>query len=118
MSRSEFDDFVRRQQSEEQKEEASFDPKQQLAEWLAYLDALYKKITGFLETYVENGAAQIGYREIILNEDFIGDYRAKEMLLKIGRATVIFTPVGTMLVPHAESGDSMAGGESGLPQLG
>jgi hypothetical protein len=38
MSRSEFEAFVKRQQTEQQ-EEAIFDPKQQLEQWLGYLGA-------------------------------------------------------------------------------
>jgi len=101
MTNSDFDDFVKRQQSEQQKEttlDSTFDPKQQLEQWLGYLDALYRQITAYLQTYVESGAAQIEYRNITLNEDFIGDYTAREMLLKFGRSSVTFEPIGTMLI--------------------
>jgi hypothetical protein len=97
MSKSDFDAFVKRQQTEQEKE-AAFDPQQQLADWLNYLDTLYKQITGYLKTYTEGGTAGIEYRNITLNEDFIGGYVAQEMILKIGRATVSFTPIGTMLI--------------------
>ncbi len=91
-----FDEFVQRQQKE-QEEEASFGPKQ-LEQWLGYLDALYEQIRGYLQTYIENGSAKIDFREIQLNEDFIGAYTAQEMHLNIGRSNVIFTPIGTMLI--------------------
>lgn len=97
MTNSDFDAFVKRQQSEQQKE-AIFDSKQQLEQWLGYLDALYQQITAYLQTYVESGATQIEYKDKTLNEDFAGSYIAREMILKIGRATVTFTPIGTMLV--------------------
>ncbi len=97
MSKTDFDAFVKRQQSEQQKEE-SFDPKQQLDQWLGYLDALYEQMRGYLQTYIESGAAQIEYRDIPLNEEFIGAYTARKMLLNIGRSTVTFTPIGTMLI--------------------
>ena len=97
MSKSDFDAFVKRQQTEQQ-EAAAFDPKEQLNEWLGYLDALYKQIAGYLQTYITSGAAQIEYRDIPLNEEFIGIYTAREMILKIGRSTVTFTPIGTMLI--------------------
>lgn len=97
MSKSDFDEFVKRQQTEQQ-ELAGFSPKQQLAEWLGYLDALYKQIAGYLQTYIASGGAQIECRDIPLNEEFIGAYTAQEMILKIGRSTVTFTPIGTMLI--------------------
>jgi hypothetical protein len=97
MSKSEFDAFVKRQQAEEQKGPA-FDPKQQLNEWLNHLDALYKQITVYLQAYVESKAARIEYNDIQLNEEFVGPYAARELFLHIGRSTVIFTPIGTMLI--------------------
>lgn len=97
MSKSDFDEFVKRQQAEQQ-EAAAFNPKEQLDQWLGYLDALYGAITSYLKTYIDSSAAQIEYRDKTLNEDFAGSYVAREMILKIGRATVTFTPVGTMLV--------------------
>jgi hypothetical protein len=72
MSKSDFDDFVKRQQAQQQDAAAAFDPKQQLDEWLGYLDALYKQITAYLQDYTKSGAAQLEYRDIQLNEDFIG----------------------------------------------
>jgi hypothetical protein len=97
MSKVDFDAFVKRQQAEQEKE-AEFDPKQQLREWLGYLNALYQQIAGYLQTYVENGTAKITRRDIQLNEDFIGAYTAPEMTLIIGRSTITFTPIGTMLI--------------------
>jgi hypothetical protein len=98
MSKSDFDDFVKRQQAQKQDEAAAFDSKQQLDEWLSYLDALYKQITAYLQDYAKSGAAQIEYRDIPLNEEFIGPYTARQMIVKIGSATVTFTPIGTMLI--------------------
>ncbi len=96
MSKSDFDQFVKRQQAEQQ--EATFDPQQQLDEWLRYLDALYRDVTRYLEGYIHAGEAQIDYRNVTFNEDFIGAYVAREMILKIGPSTVTFTPIGTMLI--------------------
>ncbi len=97
MSRADFDKFIERQQAEQKKAEA-FDPKQHLQQWLDYLDALYKQINGYLEAYVTKGTAKIEYRDVQLNEDFIGQYTARQLLLNIGRSMVIFKPVGTMLI--------------------
>ena|ERR1700677_17424 len=98
MSKSDFDDFVKRQQAQQQDAAAAFNPKQQLDEWLSYLDALYKQIAAYLQDYIKRGTAQIEYRDIPLNEEFIGPYTARQMILKIGPATVTFTPIGTIII--------------------
>jgi hypothetical protein len=97
MSKSEFDAFVQQQQTDPEKV-ADFDPKQQLQEWYDYLDLLYKKITVFMERYVNANTASIAYDLITLTEDFSGSYSIRRMLLKIGRSTITFTPIGTMLI--------------------
>jgi len=98
MSKADFDAFVKRQQAEAQAQEAKFDAGQQLREWLEYLNNLHEKIRSFLKKYLESGGASISVRNIELNEDFIGAYVAPELILVIGRSTVTFTPVGTMLI--------------------
>jgi hypothetical protein len=98
MTKTDFDAFVKRQQTKEQEEGAALDPKQELEQWLGYLGALYKQIEQYLASYINNGSAKIEYLDIQLNEDFIGPYSARKMLLKIGLSTVSFTPVGTMLI--------------------
>jgi len=97
MSKPDFDAFVKRQQPA-QRDETGFDPERQLEEWLSYLDALYKRITEFLESYIKDGSAQIEYRPVQLNEEFSGPYDVREMRLKVGRSTIVFTPIGTMLI--------------------
>lgn len=97
MSKSDFDAFVKRQQVDE-KENVAFNPKQQLSEWLDYLNALYRLVEGHLQSYLESGAAKITRRDIQLNEEFIGTYTASELILTIGRSTITFTPIGTLLI--------------------
>ncbi len=97
MSKSDFDAFVKRQQAGE-KEDQAFNTKQQLDEWLGYLNSLYKQITSYLQTYINDGAAQITYRDISINEEFIGVYTTQEMILRFGRSTVTFLPIGTILI--------------------
>lgn len=97
MSKSEFDAFVQQQQTDSEKF-SGFDPKQQLQEWYYYLDLLYKKVAACMKRYVSSNTASIEYDNITLTEDFSGSYSIRRMLLKIGRSTITFTPVGTMLI--------------------
>lgn len=79
-------------------EVAPVDWSAQRDEWLGYLDALYEKLEGFLGKYISSGQIQRHYQEIELNEEDIGAYKATKMILRIGRQTVTFLPIGTMMV--------------------
>jgi hypothetical protein len=97
MPKTDFDEFVKRQQATTS-DAASIDWDKQRDEWLGYLDMLYTQIESFLETYLSAGQARCEYSQITLNEENIGSYTAKQMVLKIGRQQVIFAPTGTLLI--------------------
>ena len=97
MDVKEFDEFVKRQQ-ESAAEVASVDWDGQRKEWLDYLDKLYQKIESLLRKYVSSGQIQLGYRPVELNEENIGSYAAKQMVLKIGPKSVVLEPIGTLLI--------------------
>ena len=94
---TDFDDFVQRQQVS-QTEDQSFDWNRERDEWLALLDELYGSVEGFLKPYIDGGTIEVSYREMQLNEENIGQYGVRQMVLKIGRQQVAFTPIGTVLI--------------------
>jgi hypothetical protein len=96
MAKTQFDEFVKRQQTSSATTEINWD--QQRDEWLAYLDQLYKLIEEFLYDYVDSGQITCFYKEIELIEENIGSYIARQMVLKIGRQEIDFKPVGTLLI--------------------
>jgi hypothetical protein len=93
----EFDEFVKREQ-ESAAGTASVDWDGERKEWLDYLDKLYEKIESLLHKYVSAGQIQLEYRPVELNEENIGQYTAKQMVLKIGPKSVILDPIGTLLI--------------------
>jgi len=92
-----FDEFVSRQQ-ESVPETVSVNWEKQRDEWLAHLDNLYSRIESFLSKYVSSGQIRHEYRSIELNEEYIGSYSAKQMILRIGRQEVDLVPIGTFLI--------------------
>jgi hypothetical protein len=92
-----FDEFVSRQQ-ETDAETASIDWEKERDEWLAHLDRLFLKIESFLSKYVSLGQIRYEYRPVELNEENIGAYSAKQMVLRIGRQQVDLVPIGTLLI--------------------
>jgi len=97
MEVTEFDEFVKRQQ-EAAAGVASVDWDRERKEWLDYLDKLYRKIESLLDKYVSSGQIQLGYRQVELNEENIGSYAAKQMVLRIGPKNVVLEPIGTLLI--------------------
>jgi hypothetical protein len=97
MDVKEFDEFVKREQ-EAASGVASVDWDGEREEWLSYLDKLYKKVESLLRKYVSSGQIQLGYRSVELNEENIGSYAAKQMVLKIGPKSVVLEPIGTLLI--------------------
>ncbi|CAH0341803.1 hypothetical protein [Rhizobium sp. CECT 9324] len=94
---AEFDEFVLRQQSTEI-EAASVDWCQERDQWLDYLNVLYTAVEAFLKPYIDGGTIAISYKDVLLNEENIGEYTARQMVLQIGKQHVVFTPIGTLLI--------------------
>jgi hypothetical protein len=61
MTKTDFDAFVKRQQTKEQEEGGALNPEQELNQWLGYLGALYKQTEQYLASYIKNGSAKIKY---------------------------------------------------------
>lgn len=95
---TDFDTFVNSQQPVAEPESVTIDWDKQRDEWLGYLDSLYKDIEQFLKPYIDTQRIIYQYQDIELNEDNIGSYNARRLILKIGRQEVTFTPVGTLLI--------------------
>ncbi len=91
-----FDAFVKGQQPTATNDEP-VNWEQVRDDWLRRLNELYEKIESFLAKYIDSGEIKREYREITLNEENIGSYTARQMILRIGRQEVDLTPAGTLL---------------------
>ncbi len=94
-SKSEFDAFVRAQQKNAQPD---VDWKKERDDWLAYLDSLYKEITTLLGEYIQSDQVLVRYHDVLLNEEGIGQYKARRLIIKIGGKEIVLEPIGTLLV--------------------
>jgi hypothetical protein len=97
MNNKSFDEFVARQQPVEQ-DAVPIDWEKERDEWLAHLERLYEKVESFLGKYVSSGQIRYEYRPTELNEEHIGSYSARQMVLRIGRQEVDLIPIGTLLI--------------------
>ena len=96
-SNNDFDEFVRRQQ-ESSASAGDVDWEKERDEWLRYLEVLYEKVNNFLSGYVASGQIRLEYETVRLDEEHIGSYAAKQMVIGIGRQKVSLVPIGTLLV--------------------
>jgi hypothetical protein len=96
MSTADFDAFVRREQAAAAGSKLHW--KKDRDEWLEYLKNLYETTESFLAEYIKKGDITVDYREIDLNEENIGAYKARQMILRVGRQEITMTPVGTLLI--------------------
>lgn len=94
-SKSEFEAFVRAQQPSAQ---SDIDWNKQRDEWLTLLDRLYKQIEMLLGEYVEGGQIHLRYQDVTINEEDIGTYQARRLVIKIGGKEIVLEPIGTLLI--------------------
>jgi len=92
-----FGEFVKSQQTASAKGEL-VDWAKEREDWLGHLQELYDQTESFLAEYTKTGEIKLHYRDIELNEENIGSYSARQMILKIGRQEITMTPVGTLLI--------------------
>ena len=95
-NKSDFDAFVKAQQKSAQ--DADIDWNKERDAWLEHLDALYKKIEELLGDYVKSGQILLRYQEVQLNEEDIGTYSARRLIIKIGGKEIVLEPIGTQLI--------------------
>ena len=91
-----FDDFIRRQQKSSVVAD-TVDWDKERDDWIVHLSVLYTKIERFLSEYISSGQIQREYRVVRLDDEHIGSYGVRKMVLKIGRQQVDLVPVGTVL---------------------
>ncbi|MGO9270800.1 MAG: hypothetical protein ACLQOO_11200 [Terriglobia bacterium] len=94
---TDFDTFVKRQQPALEGGQP-VDWAKKRDEWLSHLNELYGQVESFLAKYIKIGEIKCSYRNIALNEENIGSYSAREMVLKIGRQEITLTPIGTIVL--------------------
>ena len=88
-----FGEFVKRQQTA-----LADDWAKERDDWLRHLKELYDQTESFLAEYIRTGEIKLSYRDIELNEENIGSYSTRQMILKIGRQKITMTPVGTLFL--------------------
>lgn len=66
--------------------------------WLDNLERLLQNIENWLQDLDNEDAINIEYEDVLLNEEHLGAYKAKRMIISIADEQVLLDPVGTMLI--------------------
>ncbi len=66
--------------------------------WLNSVEAFYRDIVTWLEPFTEKGLLEITCEDAVKREEHIGEYHLKKMILSISEETVVFDPVGTLII--------------------
>lgn len=66
--------------------------------WLKQLSELYTQIQSWLEEYKREGYLEFSATTTLITEDQIGQYSAPILKISIGNRTLIFEPIGTLII--------------------
>jgi hypothetical protein len=112
MGRIEFEEFLRRI-LEEEKEEKEIDWSRKKKEFLQAVDELFNFVENCLKPYREK--VVISYEEICIEEEKLGTYKSKKMIIKISNRKATLTPIGVTVI--AASGRVDLEGETGIVRI-
>lgn len=90
-----FDEFIS-QLDNQKKSEIQIDWQAKKNQWLKYLGHLYGDIQSYLEPYKDK--IILNEQEVLINEEYIGEYSAKKLSIQLGKDTITLTPKGTNLI--------------------
>ncbi len=95
MASTSFDEFVRREnQAAQASDREHIDWQARKEYWLDQLNQLFAHIREYLAPYVTQGQVKIEEQTVHLNEESVGAYSTREMLITIGTKTVRLEPIG------------------------
>ena len=98
MGKKDLQAFIAAKKKSEKTKEINWTKKKE--DWLAKLNKLYTDIESWLND-LEQDVVSIKYIDKEINEDHIGIYTARKMILRIADEQVVLDPVGTLLIGAA-----------------
>jgi hypothetical protein len=84
--------------NKEAEAEDTFDPKEQIAEYVLLTNDLYVKVKNAIKELLDDNLVSLKYAPISISEDDLGQYTIDSLQILFAGEKVTFTPVGTMLI--------------------
>lgn len=94
--RSDFDDLIKSKIKKEKESRPRINWEERKKIWLSNIEKLYTDINSWFEPF--GGDVKIEYKNIPLEEEYIGSYSVEEIKIKIGTEYVTITPRGTIII--------------------
>ncbi|MCP4696107.1 MAG: hypothetical protein GY862_04560 [Gammaproteobacteria bacterium] len=67
-------------------------------EWLAYIQSFYDQILVWLSPLIERNKIKYEYKPIKINEEYLGDYEANALSLRLASQEVVLEPIGGIII--------------------
>ena len=96
MSDNEFNEFVNRR-SRQVESAPAVDWDKRRDDWLRDVETLYSRVESMLSEYLSDGRIEKAYEPITINEERLGSYGTRKLMLRIGLDEIEFVPVGTVI---------------------
>jgi len=96
MGREEFVKYIEKQSVDEEDEVIDWDKKKD--EWLGDLKKFYVLVKSFLNDFFETKKVSLDEETITIDEELIGKYDVKKLMLYFKNNKVVFEPIGTNLI--------------------
>jgi hypothetical protein len=93
--RKEFEAFLDEQVQEEQ--ETKTDWEKIKFDWIDSINSFYVLVEDMLGKYIKSGKVSIEYIPYIMQEDNLGSYDTKKLILTLGTKQVTFEPIGRLI---------------------
>lgn len=75
-----------------------FNPQDRIARFVALVNSLYSNIDEWLHDYLVDGTITTGIVPTTISEEVLGPYKVDEKWIQIGRARILFEPIGTIMI--------------------
>lgn len=98
MGKKDLQAFIAAKKKSEKIKEINWEKRKE--DWLLKLNELYADIESWLNDF-EQDVVSINYIDKEINEEHIGIYTARKMILRIADEQVVLDPVGTLLIGAA-----------------
>ena len=96
MGKKVLEEILRKKHEKKEKQAVDWNRRRNI--WLNSVEAFYQDVVRWLGPFTEKGLLEITCEDAVKREENIGEYHLKKMILNISEETVIFDPVGTLII--------------------